>query len=191
MSLYLKSGGALSRQKKGPNRQETAGAVFRPERIRSSHLGVDIPTHSDMLSGRVERIATAPLQLDYTFSPWETDAEMLGSSEFTLYVSSATSADVDLIVRTYDVAPRGEETEVTVGAIRVTGLGPGEVRRVTFRDYGDHWVFRAGHSLRLRVSNVDFPDFRPPGANDNIPSEITIHTGRSFRSRIRIPLIAK
>jgi predicted acyl esterase len=62
------------------------------------------------------------------------------------------------------------------------------VRRVTFRDFGDDWVFRAGHSLRLKVSNIDFPDFRPPGANDNVASAITIHTGKNFRSKIVLPL---
>jgi predicted acyl esterase len=141
-----------------------------------------------MLSGRAEALLTAPQRLVYTLAPWDRQTEMIGNSEFTLYLSSATSANVDLIVRTFDVAPDGTETEVTVGAIRVTGLSPGEVRRVTFRDYGDDWVFQAGHSLRVKVSNIDFPGFRPPGANDNIPSEITIHNGKTFPSRIKLPL---
>ena len=82
----------------------------------------------------------------------------------------------------------GVETEVTVGAARVIGLAPGEVRAVSFKDYGDDWVFREGHSLRIKISNIDFPAFRPPGANDNLPSEITIHNGKIFRSRIRLPV---
>jgi predicted acyl esterase len=72
--------------------------------------------------------------------------------------------------------------------IRVEGLVPGEVRRVTFRDYGENWVFRAGHSLRLKLTNIDFPDFRPPGVNDNQPSEITLHYGKQFPSSVRIPV---
>ena len=189
--LFLKAGGVLSRRKKGPVQQETAGGVFHPERIRSSHAGAEIPSRGDMFSGHSESLADAPQRLEYTFAPWETDTEMIGTSEFSLFVSSATSADVDMIVRTLDVAPDGSETEVTVGVARVAGLAPGEVRRVTFRDFGDDWVFRAGHSLRLRVSNIDFPDFRPPGANDNLASEITIHTGKKFPSSMWVPLRTK
>jgi ABC-2 type transport system ATP-binding protein len=189
--MFLKPGGILSRKKKGPIQQETAGGIFRPERIRSSHLGAEIPSRSDMFSGHAEALATVPLRLEYTFAPWEEDTEMLGTSEFSLFVSSATSPDVDLIVRTFDVSPDGSETEVTIGAARVTGLTAGEVRRVTFRDFGDDWVFRAGHSLRLKVSNIDFPDFRPPGENDNVASEITIHTGKAFPSSMWLPVRAR
>src|SRR6478672_8816773 len=121
-----------------------------------------------MFSGHTDALSSIPRQLVYTFAPWETDTEMLGSSEFSLFVSSATSTDVDVIARTFDVSPDGSETEVTVGVARVSGLRAGEVRRVTFRDFGDDWVFRAGHALRVKVSNIDFPDFRSPGANDNV-----------------------
>ena len=186
--LFLKSGGTLSRKKKGPNNEETSGGIFRPQLIRSSHLGAEIPPRGDMFSGRIDPIAAGPQRLEYTAEPWDTQTEVIGTSEFTFYLSSSTSADVDLIVRSYDVAPDGAETEVTVGVMRVSGLAPGEVRRVTFRDFGDDWVFRAGHSLRLKVSNIDFPDFRPPGANDNVASAITIHTGKNFRSKIVLPL---
>jgi predicted acyl esterase len=186
--LFLKPGGILSRKKKGPVQQETAGGIFRPERLQSSHLGAEIPSRSDMFSGHAEALPTVPQRLEYTFAPWETETEMLGTSEFSLFMSSATSTDVDVIVRTFDVSPDGSETEVTVGVARVTGLTAGEVRRVTFRDFGDDWVFRAGHSLRLKVSNIDFPDFRPPGVNDNVASEITIHTGKKFPSSMWLPV---
>ena len=186
--LFLKTGGTLSRKKKGPVEQESAGAVFHPERIRSSRTGAEIPSQSDMLSGHAESINGVPQRLQYTFAPWTTETEIIGMSEFSLFVSSPTSTDVDLVVRTFDVSPDGSETEITIGVARVTGLGAGEVRQVVFRDYGDDWVFRPGHSLRLKVSNVDFPEFRPPGANDNIPSQITIHTGKKFPSSMWIPM---
>ena len=188
LPLFLKAGGTLSRKKKGPVQTETAGGIFRPGRIRSSHLGTEIPSQSDMFSGHADGLAGTPNQLQYTFAPWETATEMIGSSEFSFFVSSTTSSDVDVIVRTFDVAPDGTETEVTVGVIRVIGLSTGEVRRVGFRDFGDDWVFQAGHSLRIKVSNIDFPDFRPPGASDNIPSTLTIHTGKGFQSSMRLPV---
>ena len=187
LPLFLKSDGTLSRKKKGPAEQGTTGGIFRPGRIRSSRRGAEIPSQADMFSGHADAIGTTPQRLVYTFAPWESQTEMLGPSEFSLFVS-ATVGDVDLIVRTFDVAPDGTETEVTVGAMRVIGLTPGETRRVTFRDFGDDWVFAAGHSLRLKVSNIDFPDFRPPGSNDNVPSEITLHTGKAFPSSMRLPL---
>jgi len=185
--LFLKPGGVLSRKKKGPAQEESAGAIFRPERIRSSRSGAEIPSRDDMFSGHADPLQTVPSRLEYTFAPWDTNTEMIGPSEFSLFVSSVTSADVDLVVRTFDVGPDGTETEVTVGVMRVTGLTPGEVRHVTFRDFGDDWVFSAGHSIRLKVTNIDFPDFRPPGANDNFPSQITIHTGKQFPSSMWIP----
>jgi putative CocE/NonD family hydrolase len=188
MSLFLKPGGILKNKKKGSDQPETAGGIFRPERIRSSRHGAEIPSQSDMLSGRAEALLIAPRRLEYTLPPWDRETEMIGSSEFIFYVSSATSSDLDLIVRTIDVAEDGTEIEVTVGAMRVTGLSSGEVRRVTFRDYGDDWVFQSGHSLRIKISNIDFPTFRPPGANDNNPSEITVHNGKAFPSRMILPL---
>ncbi|HKA21239.1 MAG TPA: CocE/NonD family hydrolase [Blastocatellia bacterium] len=189
--LFLKAGGTLSRKKKGPVEQESAGAIFHPERIRSSRAGTEIPSQSDMLSGHAEAINGVPQRLEYTFAPWTTETEIIGMSDFSLFVSSPTSTDVDLVVRTFDVSPDGSETEITIGVTRVTGLGAGEVRQVLFRDFGDDWVFGPGHSLRLKVSNVDFPEFRPPGANDNLPSQITIHTGKKFPSSMWIPVRAK
>ncbi|HYP28780.1 MAG TPA: CocE/NonD family hydrolase [Blastocatellia bacterium] len=189
LALYLKAGGQLSRKKKGPTQQEVAGGVFRPQRLRSSRLGSEVPARADMFSATVDRSGSLARSLVYTFAPWASDTQTLGLNEFNLYLSSGTSSVVDVIVRTFDVAPDGTETEVTVGVIRVDGLAPGEVRRVTFRDYGDNWIFRAGHSLRLKLTNIDFPDFRPPGVNDNLPSEITLHYGKQFPSSVRVPVL--
>jgi putative CocE/NonD family hydrolase len=188
LALYLKSGGTLSQKRKGSHNEDKAGGIFRPRAIRSSRQGAEIPAKSDMFSAVVDQAGTTPRSLSYTFGPLDESAEMFGPSELTLFVSSDTSETVDVIVRTFDVAPDGTETEVTVGAYRIARLAAGEVRRVTFRDFGDHWVFRAGHALRVKVANIDFPDFRPPGANDNIPSEFTLHTGKKFPSAIRLSL---
>jgi predicted acyl esterase len=188
LTLYLKQGGDLSSRRKGKSRQERAGGVFDPQLIRSSRLGEEVPPRAEMFSATVDEIAGVPRSLAYTYGPLEDDAEMLGLSEFALYVSSRTSEAFDVVVRTFDLAPDGTETEVTVGIARVERLAAGEVRRVTFRDFGDHWLFRAGHSIRLKVTNIDFPDFRPPGENDNQPSEVTIHYGKATPSSIKLPL---
>ncbi|HVG19189.1 MAG TPA: alpha/beta fold hydrolase, partial [Blastocatellia bacterium] len=188
LSLYFKEGGSLSRKRKGKNRAESAGGVFHPQRIRSSRLGAEIPTKEDMFSATTEQAGTLPRSLVYTYPAWESDAELMGPGEFTMFVSSSTSRSVDLVVRMFDVAPDGGETEVTVGIIRVTGLRPDEIKRVTFRDFGDHWIFRRGHSLRLKVTNIDFPDFRPPGENDNLISEFTLHSGKASPSSVKLAI---
>jgi predicted acyl esterase len=84
------------------------------------------------------------------------------------------------------LAPDGKETEVTVGVMRVSGLMVGEVRRVAFRDFGDNWVFQAGHRIKLKLTNIDFPDFRPPGASDNLRSDISLHYGKAFPSSLKL-----
>jgi predicted acyl esterase len=141
-----------------------------------------------MFSATTEQAGTLPRSLVYTYPAWESDAELMGPGEFTMFVSSSTSRSVDLVVRMFDVAPDGGETEVTVGIIRVTGLRPDEIKRVTFRDFGDHWIFRRGHSLRLKVTNIDFPDFRPPGENDNLISEFTLHSGKASPSSVKLAI---
>ena len=185
-ALYLKAGGAITRKRKGENREENAGGVFHPRSLRSSRLGAEIPSPQDMFSATTEPAGSVPLALVYTTAPFATDTEVFGPGTFTLYVSSPTSATIDLITRLYDVAPDGSETEVTVGIMRAYGLVAGEAKAVTFRDFGDHWIFRAGHSLRVKVTNLDFPDFRPPGANDGQLSLFTLRTGKKFPSSLTL-----
>jgi len=186
-TYYLRPG-LLHRKQKKKGGEERAGAIFDPQRIRSTHLGTEIPTEEDMLSGTVADMPGTPRSLVYTLKPFAKDTEMFGSNEFAFYISSDTSTDVDVIVRVYDVDREGLETEVTFGVTRVAGLQPEEVRLVKFRDFGDHWIFGKGHSLRVVVTNIDFPQVRPPGANDNQASEIVIRHGKEFPSSIRVPV---
>ncbi|HWP41739.1 MAG TPA: CocE/NonD family hydrolase, partial [Blastocatellia bacterium] len=87
LALYLKPKGALSLKRKGKDRPDRAGAIFDPQRIRSSRLGEEIPPQSDMLSGRVETIEGMPQSLQYSFGPLDSEIELMGPGEFTLYVS--------------------------------------------------------------------------------------------------------
>ena len=139
-----------------------------------------------MFSATVEQSGSLPRSLVYTSSRFDSDTEMMGPAEFTLYVGSTTSQAVDVITRIFDVGPDGVETEVTVGVMRVSGLVPGEAKQVVFRDFGDNWIFRKNHALRVKVANIDFPDFRPPGVNDNQPSEFSLRTGKKFPSSLKL-----
>src|SRR5262249_31205959 len=58
LTLFLNPGGVLEKKKKGPDEPSTAGGIFRPERIRSSRSGADIPTQDDMLSGHADAIGS-------------------------------------------------------------------------------------------------------------------------------------
>jgi predicted acyl esterase len=186
LALYFKPAGAMTRKKKGPLMEESAGGVFHRQLIRSSRLGAEIPSRNDMFSATVDPVAALPRALTFTTSPFDSDTEVLGPGEFTFYVTSPTSSTVDLIARIFDVAPNGSETEVTVGAMRVSGLVPNEIKRVTLRDFGDNWIFRTGHSLRVKLTNIDFPDFRPPGVNDEQASVFTLRTGKKFPSSLSL-----
>ncbi len=186
LALYLKTGGAITRKKKAPVMEASAGGVFHRQLIRSSRLGAEIPSRNDMFSATVESVGGLPRALTFTTNSFDTATEVLGPGEFTFYVSSPTSATLDLIARIFDVAADGTETEVTVGVLRVSGLTPTETRRVTFRDFGDDWIFQAGHSLRVKLTNIDFPDFRPPGANDEQASVFTLRTGKKFPSSLQL-----
>ena len=186
LTLYMKAGNLMTSRRKGPNQEENAGGVFHPNSIRSSRLGAEIPPRGDMFAATVAPSGTLPRALVYTTNPFGSDIEVMGPGEFTFFVASPTSATIDLIVHIYDVSPNGIETEVTVGVFRVSGLTPEETRRVVFRDFGDHWIFRAGHSLRVKVTNIDFPDFRPPGVNDDRSSEFTLRTGKKYPTSLTL-----
>jgi ABC-2 type transport system ATP-binding protein len=188
LPFFLKADGSLSRKKKGEVQEQSAGGIFHPQLIRSSRLGTDLPSRNDMFSATVDSAAGLPRALSYTTSPFASDTEIFGPGEFAFFVSSQTSGAIDLIGRLFDVAPNGSETEITIGVMRVSGLAQGETRRVVFRDFGDHWILRRGHALRMKLTNIDFPNFRPPGVNDNQLSLFTLRTGKKFPSSIRFPM---
>lgn len=188
LPYFFKADGTLTRKKKGEVQEQSAGGVFHPQLIRSSRLGTDLPTREQMFSATVDTVSGLPRTLTYTTIAFPSDTEILGPGEFAFFVSSQTSTNIDLITRMFDVAPDGTETEITIGVMRVSGLAQGETRRVVFRNFGDDWILRAGHALRVKVTNIDFPDFRPPGGDDDKPSIFTLRTGKKFPSVLWLSL---
>jgi uncharacterized protein len=82
---------------------------------------------------------------------------MLGSP--ALHVSaSIVGTDAEVNSRLWDVAPDGSVTLVSRGEYRWTG-SPGAVS-ITYAMLGNGWVFNAGHSLRLEVTQNDAPYMR-------------------------------
>jgi hypothetical protein len=80
--------------------------------------------------------------------------------------------DVELNSRLWDVAPDGSETLVTRGAYRAVGPNAAGETAVT-ELFGNAWRFRAGHRMRLEVTQDDGTYLRP----DNVPSAVAIDGG--------------
>ena len=78
----------------------------------------------------------------------------------------ATAPDFELNSRLWDVAPNGNATLVTRGAYRFSGA-PGRVTVDTALQ-GNGWVFAAGHTIRLQVTQVDTPYLRPDSLGSTI-----------------------
>ncbi len=104
---------------------------------------------------------TDPGAVYYTF-PNASPTHLLGLPQVTLtYALTGTDAVVGL--KLWDQAPDGSKTLVTRGAYRVTTSGS-----LTTYLYGNDWVFPAGDSIVLQVTQNDSPYLRP----DNEPSSI-------------------
>jgi len=98
--------------------------------------------------------------------PVAADAVLLGAPVVTFGLAlSGTDAEVN--TRLWDVAPDGSRTLVTRGAFRFAGAsGP---TTVAYPLWGNGWVFRAGHTIRLEAVQNDAPYLRA----DNLASAIT------------------
>ena len=107
--------------------------------------------------------------MSFTSAPLDSEFEILGFPLVTLYVSS-TSPVATWIVRLCDVAPDGTSALVTKGLLNGTHhrsherpepLVPGRIYALDFDLKVVSWTFRAGHRLRVAISNADFPNLWP------------------------------
>ena len=83
----------------------------------------------------------------------------------------AGAATGSLAVRLFDSAPDGTELLITRGVYRLENDPPSGVLRVPF--YGNHWRLRPGHRIRLDLTQVDSPTYRP----SNVPSSLQFPSG--------------
>ena len=76
-----------------------------------------------------------------------------------------------LAARLFDVAPDGTELLMTRGVYRLENdPATGTVRLPL---YGNHWRLEPGHKIRLDLTQVDTPTYRP----SNLPSSLQFPTG--------------
>jgi predicted acyl esterase len=79
-----------------------------------------------------------------------------------------------LAARLFDVAPDGTELLMTRGVYRFDNDPPTGVLRLPL--YGNHWRLEPGHRIRLDLTQVDTPTYRP----SNFPSSLQFPGGVSL-----------
>ncbi|HEY2354931.1 MAG TPA: CocE/NonD family hydrolase [Gaiellaceae bacterium] len=111
---------------------------------------------------------TDPGGIYYTFANAH-PTNLLGLPKVKL-TYALTGQDAVVGLKLWDQAPDGSKTLVTRGAYRLsTAAGDPAGGTLTTYLYGNDWVFPAGDSIVLQVTQNDSPYLRP----DNEPSSIT------------------
>jgi dienelactone hydrolase len=79
-----------------------------------------------------------------------------------------------LAARLFDVAPDGTELLMTRGVYRLENDPPSGVLRLPL--YGNHWGLTPGHRIRLDLTQVDTPTYRPSNAPSSLefPGGVTL-----------------
>jgi putative CocE/NonD family hydrolase len=105
--------------------------------------------------------------LVFTSEPLESNLEITGPIDVTLYVSS-DARDTDFTVKLIDVEPDGtawnlvesiQRARYREGYDREVLMEPGEVYRLQFAPLETSNEFEAGHRIRIEVSSSNYPRF--------------------------------
>jgi pimeloyl-ACP methyl ester carboxylesterase len=95
-----------------------------------------------------------------------------------MFTGAPYSAQLD--ARLFDRAPDGTELLMTRGTYRLTTPGP-EPTTLELPLYGNHWRLQPGHQIRIDLTQVDDPTYRP----SNLPSSISFLQGVTLELPIR------
>src|SRR5919202_1229310 len=105
--------------------------------------------------------------LVYTSPPLEEDLTIIGPVSATLYAATSAS-DTDFTAKLCDVSPEGASTNIQEGIVRARyreylsdpkPVTPEEVYEYKIDLGPTAYVFKAGHRIRVQVSNSDFPQW--------------------------------
>lgn len=126
--------------------------------------------------------STDPGVAAWTFAP-AAPATVIGSPVVRVR-TRMTGSDGVLAARLWDVdADSGRQALVTRTVYRLRSAEPSSVHDLTFQLWPTAWQLRPGHRLKLELTQVDAPTWRP----DNIPATLThsqlrlalpVHTAR-------------
>lgn len=142
--------------------------------------------------------------LVYTSPVLTQGAEVTGSIEATLYVSS-DAKDTDITLKIIDVYPDGKayNLDETIQRLRYregydkeVWLEKGKVYKVDLTPISTSNYFAPGHSIRIEVSSSNFPRFdrnlNTGGANFNetkgVIAKNSIHHSSQYPSMIKLPM---
>ena len=120
--------------------------------------------------------------LAFTGEPINSDLEITGSPEASLYLAVDTGEDAHIVVKLCDVAPDGRSELITTGWAR-TGHRP--VQELHVQLWATSYVVPAGHRLRVSVSCSDFPRIWPTRTNPRI----RVATGGRTPSAVSVPTV--
>ncbi|MDP6736276.1 MAG: CocE/NonD family hydrolase [Nitrospinaceae bacterium] len=116
-------------------------------------------------------------------APLDAPLEILGAPVLTLQLS-ADKANAFIVARLNDIAPDGASTRVTYGVLNLThrnghehpeALLPGEAYEIHLQLNDIAHAFKAGHQIRISLSNTLWPLFWPSPE----PVTLELETGKS------------
>jgi putative CocE/NonD family hydrolase len=146
--------------------------------------------------------------LVYSSAPLESDTEVSGPIDVTLYVSS-DQKDTDVTIKLIDVGPDGKayNLDETIQRLRYregydkppVWIEKDKVYKVTLQPMVTSNLFKAGHRIRIEVSSSNFPRFdRNMNTGGNNYDETTgkvarnsIHHSRQYPSSITLNVVRK
>jgi putative CocE/NonD family hydrolase len=145
--------------------------------------------------------------LVYTSEPLEEEAEVSGTIEITLYISSDVK-DTDFTVKLLDVHPDGraynldetiQRARYREGYDKQVFMEPGEIYELQVSPMSTSNTFGRGHRIRIEVSSSNFPRFTRnlnTGGNNYDETEGAVahnqvHHSREYPSQIRVPVLRR
>jgi uncharacterized protein len=160
--------------------------------------------------------AAGPDELSYRSDPVTTDTAVAGPITATLFVQS-TAPDTELFVELVDEAPDGSRTYLQRGVLRAshravddsqsdhtpdgriyrpqrphtnpTNITPGQTYEYLVEVWPVGHVFRAGHSISVKVHAPPFVDSYYAYVSRSAPGVNTVLQGPDTPSRIMLPMV--
>ncbi len=128
--------------------------------------GVDPITNAGC---RTMAVQTDPGVASWTFSP--SAASVLTGSPIVSLTAAMTGTNAELAVRLWDVDPvAGTQTLMSRAVYRILSTTPASTQKPTFELWPNAWQLQAGHRLKLELTQVDAPTWRP----DSLSSSFTV-----------------
>jgi putative CocE/NonD family hydrolase len=199
----LDGNGTLSTQLPGAEPADTF--VYDPDRpvptVGGSNMTIPAgPVDQRGVEGREDVLV-------FTSAPLESDLEVTGPINVTLYAAS-DAKDTDFTAKLVDVHPDGRAYNLQDGIIRAryresasqpTLIEPGKVYQYAIDLWATSNLFKRGHRIRVDISSSNFPRFdRNPNTGDafGVDAKLqkatqTIHHDERYPSHITLPVIPR